>query len=180
MGCTQGICGSIKPKSNALIIKRPEQQHFSLELSESEIIDAVITIPPKDCVLGVPFIIQELEKVLLPTQMKNTIKPSRMNKWKKMVSYGLDEDLQHKVFKVVNNGPRGPIIFSKKRFLILGKIAKIGLTNFYEAFPELFKKRLSKGPPPQYRWLAWQVVARKKLKKVKGIYENLLKKEPDP
>lgn len=57
MGCTNGVLGSHKPKSNALIIKRPEQQHFSLELSESEIIDIQITVPPKDCALGVPFII---------------------------------------------------------------------------------------------------------------------------
>lgn len=41
------------------------------------------------------------------------MKLKRMNKWKKMVSYGLDEEFQHKVFKVINNGPRDPIVFSK-------------------------------------------------------------------
>ena len=36
--------------------------------------------------------------------------------------------------------------------------------------------RLAKGPPPQYRWLAWKVIAAKKIKKAKGLYEELLTK----
>ena len=39
--------------------------------------------------------------------------------------------------------------------------------------------RLSKGPPPQYRFLAWKVVASRKLKKAKGLYEELLTKGKD-
>ncbi len=59
------------------------------------------------------------------------------------------------------------------------KYAKIGLTNFYETYPDLFLSRLSKGPPPQYRWLAWKVAIAKNLQKTKGLYEELLTKRPE-
>jgi hypothetical protein len=36
--------------------------------------------------------------------------------------------------------------------------------------------RLSKGPPPQYRWLAWKVATGHTIKKTKGLYEELLTK----
>ena len=36
--------------------------------------------------------------------------------------------------------------------------------------------RVSKGPPPQYRWLSWKVIASRKLKSTKGLYEELLEK----
>jgi hypothetical protein len=32
--------------------------------------------------------------------------------------------------------------------IVLSKYAKIGLSNFYEAKPIVFLRRLSKGPPP--------------------------------
>lgn len=62
--------------------------------------------------------------------------------------------------------PSDPIIFSK--------YAKVGLNNFIEQHPTVFRRRLSKGPPPQYRWLAWQAVGSRMLKKTKGLYEELL------
>ena len=88
-----------------------------------------------------------------------------------MVSFGLDDDLLGKVILKTNKTPNEPIVFSK--------YARIGLNNFFEAFPRLFMNRLSKGPPPQYRWLAWKTVASKKLKKTKGLYEELLTKGAD-
>lgn len=91
-----------------------------------------------------------------------------MDKWFKMISYGLDEDLANKVFIKRNKTINEPIIFSK--------YAKIGLNNFYETYPHLFMSRLSKGPPIQYRWLAWKVITSKKLKQAKGLYEELLTK----
>ena len=50
-----------------------------------------------------------------------------MDKWLKMVSYGLDSDLVSKVILKRNKVPLEPIVFSK--------YAIIGLNNFYEAFP---------------------------------------------
>ena len=52
----------------------------------------------------------------------------------------------------------------------------MGLSNFYETYPKLLLSRLSKGPPPQYRWLAWKVVTQKRLKPTKGLYEEVLQK----
>lgn len=92
----------------------------------------------------------------------------RLEKWFKMASYGLEPELAKKVIIEKCKAPTEPIKFSK--------YAKIGLMNFYEAFPNLFKSRLSKGPPPQYRWLAWKVAISKKLKRTKGLYEELMTK----
>ena len=85
-----------------------------------------------------------------------------------MVSFGLDDDLVGKVIIKKNKTPYEPIVFSK--------YARVGLNNFFEANPSLFLSRLSKGPPPQYRWLAWKLIAGRKLKRTKGLYEELLTK----
>lgn len=34
--------------------------------------------------------------------------------------------------------------------------------------------RVSKGPPPQYRWLAWTTITNKRLKSAKGLYQELI------
>lgn len=59
--------------------------------------------------------------------------------------------------------------------IVLSKYAKIGLSNFYEAHPKVFLDRLSKGPPPQYRWLAWKVAISKLKKRGTGVYEEFLR-----
>lgn len=94
-----------------------------------------------------------------------------MEKWFNMVTYGLDDDLAKKVIIQRNKTPFAPIKFSK--------YAKIGLNNFYETYPKLFLSRLSKGPPPQYRWIAWKVLSLRRLKPAKGLYEELLTKGKD-
>ena len=91
-----------------------------------------------------------------------------MDKWFKMATYKLDNDLIGKVIVKKNKSPNEPIIFSK--------YAKIGLNNFYETYPDLFMSRLAKGPPIQYRWLAWKFIASRRLKPAKGLYEELLTK----
>lgn len=88
-----------------------------------------------------------------------------------MVTYQLDPEFADKVIISKGKNSTDSIEFSK--------YAKIGLTNFYETYPELFLSRLSKGPPPQYRWLAWKVAIAKNLQKTKGLYEELLQKKAD-
>ena len=95
-----------------------------------------------------------------------------MDKWYKMVTFGLDGDLVGKVILQKNKNSEDKIVFSK--------YAKIGLNNFYETYPNLFLSRLAKGPPPQYRWLAWRTVTSRRLKPAKGVYEELLTKGKDP
>jgi hypothetical protein len=94
-----------------------------------------------------------------------------MEKWLRMVSFGLDNDLLGKVIIQRNKTNGDKIVFSK--------YAKVGLNNFYETYPKLFLSRLAKGPPPQYRWLAWKVVSSRRLKPAKGVYEELLTKGKD-
>ena len=80
----------------------------------------------------------------------------------------MDADIAAKVIVKRNISIWEPIVFSK--------YARIGLRNFLEAYPGLFMSRLSKGPPPQYRWLAWKVATGHTIKKTKGLYEELLTK----
>ena len=49
--------------------------------------------------------------------------------------------------------------------------ALVGLRNYYNNFPDKFISRVSKGPPPAYRWLAWRFLASQCMKKTKGNYE---------
>jgi len=51
----------------------------------------------------------------------------------------------------------------------------IGLKNFFTTNPELFLNRLAKGPPPQYRWLAWKFVAHNLKPRITGDYEKYLR-----
>lgn len=53
--------------------------------------------------------------------------------------------------------------------------ARVGLANFFAAQPERFLKRLAKGPPPQFRWLAWSFLASRLKSKVPRDYERNLK-----
>ena len=50
----------------------------------------------------------------------------------------------------------------------------VGLANYYKHNPDTFRSRLSKGPPPCYRWLAWKFAASLILVKDKGVYESKL------
>ena len=56
----------------------------------------------------------------------------------------------------------------------------VGLGNFFATNPELFLNRLAKGPPPQYRWLAWKFVASKLKPKITGDYDKYLRISKHP
>lgn len=102
------------------------------------------------------------------THRKNALKRSRMEKWRQMISYGLDPDSAQKVFlKPPSSNSLEPIEFSS--------YANVGLKNFYRHHPEKLRERIRKGPPPAYRWLAWRFIGSRILGKCKGRYENNLK-----
>jgi hypothetical protein len=72
---------------------------------------------------------------------KALVVPSgRLEKWEKMCQHGLADDLKKKIILERNAGPYEQIKFSK--------YATVGLKNFALEYPELFRSRLSKGPPP--------------------------------
>lgn len=58
---------------------------------------------------------------------------------------------------------------------ILNKISK-NLQEFYERNPKVFKRRVCKGPPPEYRWVAWKVLTGALQSEVPGAYEESLEK----
>lgn len=55
----------------------------------------------------------------------------------------------------------------------------VGLQNFYNNHPDKFRSRLSKGPPPSYRWIAWRFMGKQFLNKDKGLYEKLVQEGAD-
>jgi hypothetical protein len=117
--------------------------------------------------LGVLFIMDNLIEKLPKNIRQTALKKDRMTKWYKMISYGLDSDISHKVIDkkrdfLFDDEEIQPISFTP--------YAKIGLQNFFETNPELFLSRLAKGPPPQYRWLAWSFIASRLITKIKGKY----------
>lgn len=58
---------------------------------------------------------------------------------------------------------------------ILNKIQK-NLKNFYENNPKVFRRRICKGPPPEYRWAAWKVISGALQHEVSGAYDESLRK----
>jgi hypothetical protein len=51
------------------------------------------------------------------------------------------------------------------------------LEEFYNENPKTFNRRVCKGPPTKYRWLAWKIVSKTKSLAVPGAYEELLTQE---
>ena len=106
-------------------------------------------------------------------------KRDRLEKWWKMITWGLNESLVSKTIaeqdlirvQKFDSNDIAPIEFTS--------YALVGLKNFYSESPELFISRLAKGPPPQYRWLAWRFITNHILNKStvgKGVYEKQIKK----
>ena len=51
------------------------------------------------------------------------------------------------------------------------------LETFFQENPKVFIRRVCKGPPPRYRWMAWKIICRTKGSQVAGTYQELLSKE---
>ena len=93
---------------------------------------------------------------MLPKAFRTTaLKKSRMDKWKQMITYGLDPENAGKVFL---QKPAGGASGKALDTLEFSSYAIVGLKNFYRHYPEKFRDRLRKGPPPAYRWLAWKFI----------------------
>jgi hypothetical protein len=117
--------------------------------------------------VGQDFMMIHLIDKLRKDDAKTALKKERLEKWHKMITYGLDSDLEHLVLKPTSRSDTHGYNFTN--------YAKIGLSNFFATNPELFISRLAKGPPPQYRWLAWSFIASKLKRKINGEYERNLK-----
>jgi TBC1 domain family member 10 len=85
-----------------------------------------------------------------------------------MVTCGLESECAAKVFLV---NTKASDAFEQIEF---SSYALVGLANFFRLYPDKFKSRLSKGPPPSFRWLAWTFAASLIVIKEKGLYEALL------
>ena len=59
---------------------------------------------------------------------------------------------------------------------ILESEAELGLANYLILNPEKFIKRMKKGPPCQYRWLAWKTCMNFRTLFVKGRYDEIKSK----
>ena len=83
-----------------------------------------------------------------------------------MIQYGLDADTVRQIY---THGSQ-----KNKNTYELGPNALVGLQNFYNNHPEKFLSRLSKGPPPSYRWIAWRFMSRIILRKDQCSFQKLV------
>ena len=87
-----------------------------------------------------------------------------------MISFGFDEDI---IKKVVSSSDYSNVLKfnpENQEPYKFTSYAYIGLTNYFTTNPMKFLSRLAKGPPPQYRWLAWRFVAQKLQAREPGEY----------
>ena len=113
---------------------------------------------------------EELINQLSNKSKSTATKISRLNKWRDMITYGLDPEYRDKVFKVTPAKQQGTNVEE----IEFTSYAMVGLKNFYLHHADKFRDRLRKGPPAAYRWLAWRFMGQRILRKMKGRYENLL------
>jgi len=125
-------CGCSSKKAS--IIKRPQNMDFSLEEDDNgdQQPDARLVVPPdnEQAHIGIYFQFDELAIAIMRNSggtsflqaKQKVIKSGRLNKWLRMVTYGLEPELQSRVVIKRNKTPLEPITFSK--------YAKIGLMNF--------------------------------------------------
>lgn len=91
------------------VVRRPTREHLRLDTSDDELIseseqpEIIITpqIIQKER-LGVYFLIDQLLENLTSSELDTTMKKIRIDKWHVMITYGLDQDIAHKVFKFKN------------------------------------------------------------------------------
>ncbi len=75
-----------------------------------------------------------------------------------------------------------PVSATNKGLYIAGNLredeAELSLAQFAQREPHVFHRRLVKGPPPIYRWVAWKVALRVQSIRVAGLYEKLRLQKP--
>ena len=84
-----------------------------------------------------------------------------------MIQHSLDSDIKPLVFSHTEKVGVGQSTKGGVQEKFFTAHALVGLQNFFAADPNKFIDRLSKGPPPAYRWLAWKFMAEKLTEKSK-------------
>lgn len=179
------------------VVRRPTREHLRLDTSddEQERPTPLEIRVDRDFVersrLGVYFQVDMLLGNLTQAELFTATKKLRIDKWHVMITYGFDQDIAHKVFKFkskseensaknrkinkFNHGSSYKADYKQMEPIWFSNYALVGLGNFFATNPELFLNRLAKGPPPQYRWLAWRFVASKLKPKITGDYEKFMR-----
>ena len=88
-----------------------------------------------------------------------------------MICFGLDEE-----------GVRQIYVHGQQKFkepTELKSSALIGLKNFFDVYPEKLVSRLSKGPPPCYRWVAWRFMSMQIMERDEARYKQLVEEGAD-
>ena len=90
--------------------------------------------------LGVHFVVDNLIDVLPKKQQLTATKRDRMDKWYNMITYGLDQEIAHKVLaenrsSSVSTKPRSEY-FDAQETLAFTNYARIGLQNYFNMNPE--------------------------------------------
>ena len=168
IGCVSSKYKKAPSKTNIRIVQRPSNldldssiDDFETKLEQSNLLAK--KVDNKLAEIGVHFVNAELIMRLGRDHKQTAIKTSRLDKWQQMISFGLESESASKVFlREPTKDHLQSIQFSS--------YAIVGLKNFYRVYPEKFRDRLKKGPPPAYRWLAWRFMGERILSKSKGRY----------
>lgn len=95
----------------------------------------------------------------------------RMKKWFVMCTYGRQGESSCKgVIKLGESEGEGLGYLAPE---LCEQDAECSLIKFAKKEPFVFHRRLIKGPPPVYRWVAWKVALKLKQRRVPGLYQQL-------
>ena len=154
VGCVSTKYKKAPNKTNIRIVQRPTNldldssiDEYETKLKQSNLL--ANKVDNRLAEIGVYFVDTELIMRLGKDHKQTAVKNSRLDKWRDMITFGLDQESASQVFlKKPTRDYLQTIEFSS--------YAIVGLKNFYRVHPEKFRERLKKGPPPAYRWLAWR------------------------
>ncbi|CAI2386137.1 unnamed protein product [Moneuplotes crassus] len=150
------IRGTNIPRRTSGIVSRSINSSVNLNLENQSNLEAsvpsrIITIglQQAESEVGINFLKKELYETLTPRSLKKY--DSRRKKWDRMARFNPQRD-DHVNSKTVYN---------KLKF-------------FFEKDPDKFCERIGKGPPCEYRWLAWKIISGVNYSQIPGLYKELL------
>ena len=108
-------------------------------------------VDPKDANIG-PFFFEEDLYNQLPRALQKKWQ-SRLEKWDKMANH------------------------DRSANYVDPKQLERSLEEFLEENPKVFIRRVCKGPPPYYRWMAWKVISFSRRSQIAGVFQELVARE---
>ena len=177
MGCNS-ICSIPTIESKKIIQNEKQEEKDNVEhiYVKSRLDTEFNGVILKDANIG-HYLIEKLLNEHSEVQQSSSYK-NKLQKWQLMCKTGLSDEISKEM--MITNMISRP--YSSKLYLenlILESDAEIGLANFLVRNTSIFQRRVKKGPPSKYRWVAWKTSLNFLSIFQKGKYDELLKQTPD-